>query len=102
MVWSSSPHQKNARLWFLQRGNPPLNSREKEFLEQLEHDFYLEVVDDAQRGEPLPTSKDLGTRTASDRIAAERDVYILLGTRRRSRTDQNGRARMEKWRRQLC
>ena len=78
------------------------SSREKNFLEQLEDDFHLEVIDDARRVEPLPASKDLGTGAASDIIATGQDVYLLLGSRRPNRTDQDRHSPLEEWRRQLC
>lgn len=76
------------------------SSREQEFFEQLEQDFHLEVAD-SRRGEPPPTSEDLGTESTSCRIAAERDVYLLLGTRRENRDEKGRHSPLEKWRRQI-
>lgn len=76
-------------------------SRETKFFEQLEEDFHLEVADARRGEEPLSTSNDLGMESASDGIAAERDVYLLLGARRGNRTEKDGYSPLEKWRRIL-
>lgn len=76
--------------------SPTPSSREKEFFEQLEEDFHLEVAD-ARRGEPLPTSEDLPTGSMSNGIATERDVYLLLGTRRGSRAEKGRYSPLEQW-----
>lgn len=97
---SLKPSRKTTLLCFLCFSSTPHfpSSREKEFFEQLEDDFHLEVAE-ARRGEPLSTSKDLGTESTSGAIAAQRDVYLLLGVRRGNRPEQDRHSPHEKWRR---